>query len=172
MDRESLISELTTVINDYLKNQGLDFVDLIYRYVGRDLFLRLLVDKPEGGISLDECAWLNNEISGILDQKDILQEKYILEVSSPGIDRPLKTKSDFLRCINRKVRFFLNESINGRMEIEGIITKVEDDTVYIEVNPVRDYEATGRLGGVCNGVKREIVVIPLSKINKAKQIIS
>lgn len=152
MDRETLINELSGIIGDYLKGKGLDLVDLIYRYEGRDLFLRILLDKPQGGVSLDDCAQLNNEISKILDEKDILQERYILEVSSPGLDRPLKQKSDFLRCINRKIKIFLNESINGKMEIEGVITKVEDDTVYIEV-------------------KREVIAIPLSKINKAKQII-
>lgn len=152
MDRETVINELSNIISDYLKSQGFDLVDFIYRYEGRDLFLRILVDKSQGGISLHECGQLNNEISQVLDERDILQERYILEVSSPGLDRPLKQKSDFLRCINRKVKIFLNESINGKMEIEGVITKVEDDIVYIEV-------------------KREVIAIPLSKINKTKQII-
>lgn len=152
MDRETLINELTNIISDYLKSQKLDLVDLIYRYEGRDLFLRLLVDSPEGGISLDECAQLNNEVSNILDQKEILEERYILEVSSPGIDRPLKTKSDFLRCIDRNVKFFLNEPMSGKIELDGIVIKVEDDAVYIDING-------------------NIMKIPLIKINKAKQIV-
>lgn len=85
-----------------MKNQNLDLVDIIYRYEGRGLVLRVLVDKPEGGITLDECAGLNNEISRILDEKDMLQQRYILEVSSPGLDRPLNSKNDFLRCINKE----------------------------------------------------------------------
>lgn len=153
MDRREIINELTQIIGDYLKDRGLDLVDLIYRYEGRDLFVRIIVDKPEGGISLKECAQLNNEISNLLDQKDIPEQRYILEVSSPGIDWPLKTKHDFLRCINRAVRFFLNESINGKIELEGIILKVEEDAVYIDLD-------------------KQSIRIPLSRINKAKQIVS
>lgn len=153
MDRQEIIDALTHIIGDYLRGRGLDLIDLIYRYEDRDLFLRILVDKPEGGLSLDECAQLNNAISSILDEKSLLQQRYILEVSSPGIDRPLKTKNDFLRCLNRKVRFFLNESINDRMEIEGIILKIEEDAVYVDMD-------------------RQSLKIPLSQINKAKQVIS
>ncbi len=152
MDRQEIIAELQNIIDDYLKIQGLHLVDLIYRHEGRDLIVRILVDRPEGGITVGECSELNNRITSLLDEKDILQTRYILEVASPGLDRPLKTKNDFLRCTNRRVRFFLNESINGKIELEGLISKVENDSVYIES-------------------KNEIIEIPLIKINKAKQVI-
>lgn len=146
------MDELNRIITDYLKNQGLDLVDLLCRYEGRDLFLRILVDRLEGGISLDECASLNNEISRILDEQDILKEGYILEVSSPGLDRPLKNKNDFLRCLNRKAIFFLLEPVKGKIELEGTISKVTDDSVYVNIGA-------------------DIVEIPLIKINKAKQTV-
>lgn len=150
MDRQALITELNRIITDYLKNQGLDLVELLCRYEGRDLFLRILIDRPEGGIILDECASLNNELSRILDEQDILKEGYILEVSSPGLDRPLKNKGDFLRCLNRRARFFLLEPVKGKIELEGTISKVTDDSVYVNI-------------------EADIVEIPLIKINKAKQ---
>ena len=150
MDRQAIIAELTNIASDYLKNQGLVLVDVIYRYEGRNLFLRIFADRPEGGITIDECTLINTEISRIIDEKDILQERYLLEVSSPGLDRPLKNKSDFLRCINRMVKFLLADSINGRTELEGVISKVEDDVVYVDIDGY-------------------IVGIPLVKINKAKQ---
>jgi len=153
MDRREIIAELRDVIGSYIKEQGLDLVDLVYRYEGKGLFLRILVDKPEGGISLDDCAYLNNEISRILDEKNILQERYILEVASPGLDRPLTTKKDFLRCMNKKARFFLNELVEERRELEGIINSVDDEAVYID--------SQGR-----------VIKIPLSKINKAKRVIN
>ena len=152
MDRQEIIAELQNIIGDYLKIQGLDLVDLILRQEGRDLILRILVDRPEGGITVGECANLNERISNLLDEKDILQTRYVIEVSSPGFDRALKTRNDFLRCINRRVRFFLNESINGKIELEGLISKVENDSVYIES-------------------RNELIEIPLTKINKAKQVI-
>ena len=153
MDRQTVINELSSIIGEYLKMKELDLVDFIYRYEGRDLFLRIIAEKPEGGITLDECAHLNNELGLILDEKNILQTMYILEVFSPGIDRPLKTKNDFLRCINREVKFFLNESIEGKLELDGIIQKVDAEAVYI-------------------GTKDRILAIPISKIGKAKQIIN
>jgi len=150
--REEIITELENFLNDYLRTQGLDLVEFIYRYEGRNLILRLLVDKPEGGITIDECAELNKKISGILDEKNLIQDRYTLEISSPGLDRPLKTKNDFSRCINKRVKFFLSEAINGRIEIGGIIKESQCEGVSIE---------TG------NG----LILIPFSRINRAKQII-
>jgi len=153
MDKEVIIEELKSIVLDFLKIRGFELFELIYRYEGKDLFLRFLVDKPGGGIRLDEAAGINRDLSLILDEKDILQTRYVLEVSSPGVDRPLKTKNDFARCINREVRVFLNETINGKWELEGTINKVEDDTVYIDM-------------------EGSIIGIPISEISRAKQILN
>ncbi|MFH0826421.1 MAG: ribosome maturation factor RimP [Candidatus Omnitrophota bacterium] len=152
MDRQERIEELRGTIQEFLSRQHFDLVDLIYRFEGRDLFLRILVDKPEGGITLEDCAHLNKEISLLLDEKDLVQQRFILEVSSPGLDRPLKTKNDFSRCLNRQVKFFLNDAAQGRWEWEGLILEVEEDRVII-------------------GAKDTRVTLPLSKVAKAKQII-
>jgi ribosome maturation factor RimP len=148
VDREVLRFELEKIIAGLLQEKGLELVELIYRYEGRDLYLRVLADRPDGGITLEECTVLNQEISRILDEKDILQQRYILEVSSPGADRPLRARADFLRCLKRKVRLFLNEPVEGKLELEGIIDKVEEDSLYL------------------NGQ-----ALPLSKINMGKQIL-
>lgn len=152
MDRQELINQIKEVITDYLKNQAVELVDLIYRYEGQDLFLKILVDKSEGGIRLDECAYLNNQISSILDEKDIIQTRYILEVSSPGLDRSLVTKSDFLRCRGRDVRFFLRRQINGKTELEGKIKGAGDQNIDVQS-------------------QEQCLKIPLSDIARAKQII-
>ncbi|MCX5697370.1 MAG: ribosome maturation factor RimP [Candidatus Omnitrophica bacterium] len=152
MDRQAVAAELEGLLGDYLRGEGIDLVEIIHRYEGRDLVLRLLVDRPEGGISLGECARLNIGISRILDEKNFLDMRYVLEVSSPGLDRLLKTKRDFARCINKKARFFLNTPINGKIEWDGIITRIDEDTLYIDIE--------GSLLG-----------IPLASINQAKQII-
>lgn len=152
MDRETAINELQSIIGEYLNAQGLILVDLIYRYEGRGVFLRILVDRPEGGILLSECANLNQQLGRILDEKDVIPQRYILEVSSPGLDRPLKEKKDFLRCINKKVKFYLSEPINGKIEVEGRIEKVGDALVYINRE----------------GVTFEIL---LNKVNKAQQVV-
>ncbi|MDD5155662.1 MAG: ribosome maturation factor RimP [Candidatus Omnitrophica bacterium] len=152
MDKQALSAQIKNLAGEYLKSQGVQLVELIYRHEGQNLFLRFIVDKPEGGITLDECAYLNNRISAMLDETDLMQFRYILEVSSPGLDRPLTTKEDFLRCKGRQVRFFLRQEINGRREIEGTIKDAKDDSVDIQARGLD-------------------VTIPLPDITKAKQII-
>lgn len=152
MDRENLVNELKVIIEDYLESWNLELVDIFYRRAGRESVLKILVDKPEGGISLETCATLNNEIGVILDQGDLLKESYILEVSSPGIVRPLKTKNDFSRCIYRRVRVFLSGQIEGKSELEGEITGVTDASLFVETEKGK-------------------IEIPFSMVNFAKQIV-
>ena len=152
MDRYELADKLRQTIGDYLQSRNLELVGLIYRYEGSDLFLRVLADTPEGNISLDECASANADLGRILDSDEDLKERYILEVSSPGLDRPLATQKDFKRCLNRKARFFLKEQVNGKIEWEGIISKVEEDKIFVDID----------------GASLEIEI---GKINKAKQVI-
>lgn len=150
MDKYEITAELESLIGERLNQLGLELVELSCRYEGADLALRILVDRPEGGINLGECASLNQEINAILEGKNILPQGCLLEVSSPGIDRPLKNERDFRRCLNRNARFFLSEQLNGKLEWLGKITNVTSGSVFID---------TG---------KAELE-IPLDKINKAKQ---
>ncbi|RKY33011.1 MAG: ribosome maturation factor RimP [Candidatus Omnitrophota bacterium] len=153
MDKQMIISEVSEAVSACIREQGFELVDIIHRYEGKDLFLRILVDRPQGGITMEECAVLNTQIGLILDEKDILQRRYILEVSSPGLDRPLKSKADFMRCLNRSARFFLKEPVEGKIEIAGKLINVSEEDM-IEVR-----------------TKDKDICIPLEKINKAKQII-
>ncbi|MFA6216610.1 MAG: hypothetical protein WDL87_03045 [Candidatus Omnitrophota bacterium] len=152
MNNPELMRELESLLRDYLQAQAIDLVELLYRYEGGKLVLRILADRPYGGIKLDECARLNYSIGNLLEEKDIIKERYVLEVASPGVDRPMKAVKDFLRCIDREARFFLNEPVGEKIEIAGIIKQANQDFVLIES-------------------ERGTLEIPLSKINRAKQII-
>lgn len=132
MRKEEFQTELETIIGGYIKAQSLELVEVKFHYEGKSAFLRILVDRPEGGISLGECAQLNTAIGNLLDEKNIIDHRYILEVSSPGLDRPLKTKNDFIRCIGKKVKFFLNEPISGKIEWDGVVKEVKDDCIIID----------------------------------------
>lgn len=152
MKNQELAEELKSFIGAYLAEQGLDLVELNCRYEPSGLFLRILVDKPEGGITVAECSTLNHRISGMLDEKDFIPQRYTLEVSSPGLDRPLSARKDFLRCKNRPVRLFLNEPVNNKLEIEGIIKEAGEASVFVET-------------------KAGTVEVLFTRINKAKQVI-
>lgn len=153
MYRDAVILELRGLIEEHLRGQGLLLVDLICHREGRNLILRVLADYPRGGIDVDTCARLNNELGAILEGKDIIGESYILEVSSPGLDRPLKSGEDFLRCIKREAVFYLSEPVKKKIEWQGVIKEVGEDAVLIE--------SSG-----------EEISIPLTLINKARQIIA
>ncbi len=143
------ISELTAPL---LESKQVDFVDLkLQRTKGR-VFLRFFVDKPEGGITLDECAALNTEISIFLDESGIIQDSFVLEVSSPGLDRRLVTEKDFKRVINRNLKLFLSEALEGKLEFQGRLVNVEPEKIVIFAD-------------------NKAITIPLDKINKATQIV-
>jgi ribosome maturation factor RimP len=152
MDKEELIERLKVLLSEFLSSSNLELVDLIYRREGRDFVLRVLVDKPQGGITLDECTSLSRSISEMLDANNLPDESYMLEVSSPGLDRPLSSEKDFRRNLGRKVKFFLKEMLNGKLEWDGLIKEVNNNSVIIE---------TGA----------QVLEIYLDKINKAKIII-
>ncbi len=152
MGKEELRAELEYIFSSYLNTQGFDLVELIYHCEGKDLVLRILSDRPQGGITMEECTRINREISGILDEKDIIPGRYILEVASPGLDRPLIVKSDFSRCLNRRIRIFLREAVNGKLEWEGLIKQVDDNALTLDI-------------------EGQVLAIPLSVIAKAKQLI-
>ncbi len=151
MDYKIFTEELKKLIMPSFE-EGIELIELNFVRTGNSSLIRLLVDKKEGGISLGDCARLNRKIGSVLENNEILQNRFILEVFSPGLDRPLKTKSDFLRRVNKNVKFFLREQINGKIEQDGMVIDVRDEVVVIEN-------------------KDGILSIPLSIINKAKQII-
>ncbi|MDD2752300.1 MAG: ribosome maturation factor RimP [Candidatus Omnitrophica bacterium] len=150
MDNQEITAELTDIISAFFTQENLELVELSFRREGSSMVLRILVDRIEGGITVGDCAFLNREISRVLDEKNIISQGYLLEVSSPGIDRPLKSKNDFLRCKNKEVRFFLNEMVEGKLEWMGRIKEADEDSVSIEVNG-------------------KVLRILFSQINKAKQ---
>ncbi len=152
MRKDELDLELENLFRQYLESLGLELVEFSSRYQGRGLVLRILADRPEGGISLEECAGLNRKLGELLDEKDLLQESYLLEVSSPGLDRPLKAKGDFRRALGKQAKFFLFEAVNGKIEHDGLIKEVNDEIVAVQT-------------------EKGLFSIPLSKINKAKLII-
>lgn len=152
MDYREPAEELKKIILPLLEEEGAEIVELNFiRMRGKSL-LKLLVDRKCGGISLGDCSRLNQKIGEALDAADTIKESYVLEVSSPGLDRPLKTKNDFLRCINKKVKFFLCQPVNGKIEINARVDRAEDEAVVVDIE----------------GKTQEI---PLSNIIKAKQII-
>jgi ribosome maturation factor RimP len=145
------IDKIKEVVMPLLENYCIDLVDLHFHRGRKQIILKFLVDKPNGGISLDDCAKLNEDISELLDKENLIQESFLLEVSSPGLDRPLLTIKDFIRAKNKEVRIFLREPIEGKLEWTAEIKNVKENSIIMNIN----------------GKETQI---PIDKINKAKQI--
>jgi ribosome maturation factor RimP len=142
---------------EQLKGGGYVLVDMrFYRRQGGEVVLEVLVDRAEGGISLAECGILNRELGDILEKESVFAQPYVLEVASPGLDRPLATAGDFRRARGRQVRFFLKDLVEGKLEYCGTVEDISDDTVTIRVTDKQGDRA---------------VAISLANINKAKQAV-
>ena len=149
-DSSKLIHDSVRQILDPL---GFDLIELKSMRSSNGTILRFLIDRIEGGITLGECSQLNNQIGQLFDEKNLISEKYILEVFSPGLDRPIIDIKDFKRVLDKRIHIFLNEKQQDKLEIEGKLIKVDVKGIFI-----------------VNDEGSEQFVL-FSKINKAKQVI-
>ena len=93
--------------------------------------LRLYIDT-EGGVTIDDCARVSREIGDLIDVKDVIMHEYILEVSSPGLNRPLKKERDFVWAKGKRVKVRMVKPVNGRRNFSGYLKNFEDGTLYVE----------------------------------------
>lgn len=158
------IKELKEKITEYAKEvseqEGVEILDIEICPGAKGLILRIFIDK-EGGVTIKDCENFSRAIEAILDVEDPIKSSYILEVSSPGIDRPLKDKKDFLRNIGRNVKITTKDKIADRTFFIGKVIDAGDDWVRIEV------QKTKAKGSKKTG-KKELLFIPLNKILKAQ----
>lgn len=145
-----MIDKIKEIIEPILREENTELVEVIYRRESGSQVLRLLVDK-EGGIQLSDCVRLNEKISQVLDEKDIMSERYILEVDSPGIDRPFKIKRDYEKAKGRMVRVTLNEPVLDKKEYIGRLEEVLDESIKIDTE------------------KKGVLEIPFTKIIRTRQ---
>ena len=119
---------LLPIVEEY----GFELVDVEYVKEGGTWYLRTYIDK-EGGISIDDCEKVSRRLSDILDEKDYIDDTYIMEVSSPGLGRPLKKEKDFKRSLGKEVDIRTYRMIGKQKEFTGILKDYDKDTVTIEL---------------------------------------
>jgi ribosome maturation factor RimP len=129
---ETVVEAITSLVMPVLQEKDLDLVDVLYRRESSGWVLRLFIDK-EDGVTLDDCTAVSREVSHLLDIEDIIEQAFNLEVSSPGLDRPLKSVGDFQRFAGRKAKVTTKEPIEGNQVFMGRINKVEDELITMEV---------------------------------------
>lgn len=143
-DAESTVSE---IVEPIVASQGMELVAVEYKREARGWVLRIYIDK-KGGVSLDDCVLVSNEVGTVLDVEDPFQSPYTLEVSSPGLNRILKKEGDFERFKERLVRIRTHNAIGTRRNFKGRLLGCAKGLIQIEV------------GG-------QVLHIPLSNVAKA-----
>jgi len=154
--RQENLTQIETLILPILDDLGYELVDLQLQQDGKQMALRIFVDKP-AGITLDDCVEVSREVSAILEVEDPIGSAYRLEVSSPGLDRPLKKAADFERFVGKKARLKSKNLIDPdqrgttRKTFVGTVLGFEDGNVRLE--------QTDKQGGV--------IAISLADLDKA-----
>ncbi|WP_298269640.1 ribosome maturation factor RimP [Geobacter sp.] len=153
MAHQDVATRVAGIVEGIVAPLGMELVDVEYKREGRQMVLRLFLDR-EGGITLDDCAEVSRELSEILDVEDFIGDRYTLEVSSPGLNRPLRKESDYDRFRGRlvKIRTFellADEAGNRRKTFLGDLEGLHDGVVVIRLR------------------EGQMARIPLEKIAKA-----
>ena len=117
---------------------GLDIFDVQFRREAAGMVLRVQIDRPgasataEDSVSVDDCAAVSRDLSAMLDVDDVVAAAYTLEVSSPGLDRPLRGADDYRRFAGRRAKVVMREAVDGQTYFKGRLGGVEDGDVVIE----------------------------------------
>ena len=143
MKREEVEKFITELVMPILKDTDLMLVDVEY-VREKDWYLRIFIDKPEG-IEIDDCQFVSEKLAEVLDDRDPIKEKYYLEVSSPGIDRPLKKDKDLTGNYGKKVDIQFFSPVDGNKELTGILLSHSETDIELkriikgkeEKNPIR-----------------------------------
>lgn len=130
--KTSIDQRLAEIVTPVIEGLGFELVRLRLM-AGKTRTLQIMADRPEGGIEVQDCADISTAVSAVLDVDDPLEDAYTLEVSSPGIDRPLTRPKDFATWEGYEARIETTELIDGRRRFKGVLAGVEENEVLIEI---------------------------------------
>lgn len=130
--RENYEQKTEELVMPIITANHFELVDVEYVKEGSSWYLRAYIDK-EGGIAIDDCEVISRIVSDWLDREDFIDDSYILEVSSPGLGRPLKKEKDFARSLGKDVEVRLYRPRDKQKEFTGALTEYDKDTVTIEM---------------------------------------
>jgi ribosome maturation factor RimP len=130
-----IVERVKALINGYLEENGIELVEITYKRREGGMTLRLLVDTA-AGISIAECEALNNYLSGLLDKENIIDEHYLLEVASPGLDRPIKTDRDFERSVDKVLEVSTYQRVDDRKHHIGKLIGMDKEKIVLEAEGI------------------------------------
>lgn len=149
-NKEIILKKIENIVTPVAESMGLSLVDIEYLQDGGYWYVRIYVEKENEDITLEDCAALSNKIDEDIDK--LIDQRFFLEVSSPGIERPLKKITDYIRFKGEKAKLSLKHKVNDNKNFEGIIVDCKDNIIFLEIK------------------EQEIMEIPFSEIRKANLI--
>jgi len=146
-------TQLEELLSPVVISLGYEFVGMEYLPQGQHSLLRIYIDKPEG-ITVDDCGTVSHQLSGVLEVEDPISGHYVLEVSSPGLDRPLFKFGDFERFSGNNVQIRLQVPLDGRRNFKGLLQGVQTEGQLVDVE-----------------IDDEVISLPWDRIEKARLIV-
>ena len=134
-----ITSAVRDAIADKVAELGYSIWDIEYKKIGADYHLTITIDKDEG-VDIDDCELVHRAIDPLLDEADPIEDPYYLDVSSPGLERDIRTKEHFLACVGEKVSIKLFAPVNKRKEFIGVLSCNEDASVITVTEQGGSYE--------------------------------
>lgn len=125
---------MAEIVGPVIEGMGFELVRVRLMSSTKSKTLQIMAERPEGGIEVDECAEISTAVSAILDVEDPIEDEYTLEVSSPGIDRPLTRLKDFATFEGYEAKIETTEMIDGRRRFKGMLAGVEGDEVLLTLD--------------------------------------
>ena len=133
-----LVEQIRAIAGRVAADRGLEIFDVQFRREASGMVLRVQIDRPgpaataEESVSVDDCATVSRELSAILDVEDVVPAAYTLEVSSPGLDRPLRRAQDYARFAGRRAKIVMREKVDGQAFFKGTLAGVDGDAVLVD----------------------------------------
>ncbi len=135
--REQYETRTEALLLPILDELNFEFVDVEYLKEGGENYLRVYIDK-EGGVTVEDCAEVSRRMDERLDAEDFIEESYIFEVSSPGLDRPLRKERDFARSVGKEVEVKTYRAVDGKKEFRGVLAAYTEETVTIRTDEEKE----------------------------------
>lgn len=146
-NQEKVIRKIEEIVTPVIQEMNLSLVDVEYMQDGGYWYVRIYVENLNGEITLEECATISNKIDEDVDK--LIEQRFFLEVSSPGIERPLKKVEDFIRFKGEKIKLSLKHKFEDKKNFEGVLVEYKDNTIYLQLE------------------EGETIEIPFSEVRKA-----
>jgi ribosome maturation factor RimP len=130
---KAIVNQVIEVVEPLLQDLGFELVDVENAVNQGRWILRLYMDR-EGGVTLDDCARVSTELGNLLDVKNLIEHEYILEVSSPGLNRPLRKEKDFSKVIGQRIKVKMSTFREGRQNYTGCLLAFSEGMLHLEVD--------------------------------------